>query len=283
MNQYTAWMVDLKGSREYALSDRSDIQNHITDVCGALNRIFAPSLLHEVAFSAGDELQGLFRSPAAAYCCARLFRMLLWPAQVRSGLGMGSWDIRMTDAGTTAQDGQAYHRARAAIARAGEQDECPALFHSDSENDVYINFAMDTAIRLCEHMTGGQNELMLLTELAYPVCVTDVMDLERLPELAEVLARRSRYGYYARGRKRNLFEAFVKPPGIVTPVYADADMPGLYIAAGKLRGMPTALSQLAGVSRQSMEKTLKTANIYSARNAAIIALRLLQKAERREK
>ena len=70
MNQYTAWMVDLKGSREYALSDRSDIQNHITDVCGALNRIFAPSLLHEVAFSAGDELQGLFRSPAAA-CCGR--------------------------------------------------------------------------------------------------------------------------------------------------------------------------------------------------------------------
>ena len=75
----------------------------------------------------------------------------------------------------------------------------------------------------------------------------------------------------------------MKPPGIVTPVYADADMPGLYIAAGKLRGMPTALSQLAGVSRQSMEKTLKTANIYSARNAAIVALRLLHEAEGREK
>ena len=59
MQQYTAWMVDLKGSREYELSDRSDIQNHITAVCGALNRIFAPSLLHRVAFSAGDELQGL--------------------------------------------------------------------------------------------------------------------------------------------------------------------------------------------------------------------------------
>ena len=82
MNQYTAWMVDLKGSREYELSDRSDIQNHISEVCGVLNRVFEPSLLHRVAFSAGDELQGLFRMPSAAYCCARLFRMLLWPAQV---------------------------------------------------------------------------------------------------------------------------------------------------------------------------------------------------------
>ena len=281
MQQYTAWMVDLKGSREYELSDRSDIQNHITQVCGALNRIFAPSLLHRVAFSAGDELQGLFRSPTAACCCARLFRMLLWPAQVRSGLGMGSWDIRITDAGTTAQDGQAYHRARAAIVQAG--DECPALFNTGSENDPYINFAIDTAIRLGEHMTDGQNELMLLAELAYPVTVTGAMDLDRLPELAEVMARRGRYGYYSRGRKRDLFEAFARPPEVVTPVYADADMPGLCIAAGKLRGMPTVLSQLAGISRQSVEKTLKSANIYSARNAAIVTLRLLLQEERKEK
>ena len=281
MQQYTAWMVDLKGSREYELSDRSDIQNHITAVCGALNRIFAPSLLHRVAFSAGDELQGLFRSPTAAYGCARLFRMLLWPAQVRSGLGMGSWDIRITDAGTTAQDGQAYHRARAAIVQAG--DECPALFNTGGENDPYINFAIDTAIRLSEHMTDAQNELMLLTELAYPVTVTGAMDLDCFPELAEVMARRSRYGYYSRGRKRDLFEAFARPPEVVTPVYADADMPGLSIAAGKLRGMPTALSQLAGISRQSVEKTLKSANIYSVRNAAIVTLRLLLQEERREK
>ncbi len=276
MKQYTAWMVDLKSSRAYENSDRSDIQNHITEVCTALNRIFVPSLAQEVAFSAGDELQGLFVSSAAAYSCARLFRMLLWPAQVRTGLGTGSWDIRMPDAGTTAQDGQAYHRARTAIAQAGEQDDCPALYHSGSAMDPYINFAIDTAIRLTGHMTGSQNELMLLTELVYPITVSGTMDLARLPELANVMAHRSRYGYYSRGRKRDLFEALVCPPEVVTAVDAAGDESKLCITAGKLRGMPTTLSQLAGISRQSVEKTLKSANIYSARNAAIAALRLLR-------
>ena len=82
---------------------------------------------------------------------------------------------------------------------------------------------------------------------------------------------------------RNSAYCVHSPPEVVTPVYADADMPGLSIAAGKLRGMPTALSQLAGISRQSVEKTLKSANIYSVRNAAIVTLRLLLQEERREK
>ncbi len=282
MKQYTAWMVDLKGSREYGTSDRSDIQSHITAVCTVLNEIFAPSLERQVAFSAGDELQGLFRTSAAAYCCARLFRMLLWPAQVRSGLGAGGWEIRMPGAGTTAQDGQAYHRARAAIAQAAVQDECPALFHSGSDFDPYINFAIETAIRLSRHGTSAQNELMLLTELCYPITVPGAMELDRLGLLAEVLHDRSRYGYYSRSEKRDLFGSLTRPPEVVTPVYADMEMPGLCISAGKLRGMPTTLSQLAGISRQSVEKTLKNADIYSARNAAIVALRLLAQAEERE-
>lgn len=276
MRQYTAWMVDLRGSREYENSDRSDIQRHITEVCQALNQIFEPSLEYPVAFSAGDELQGLFRTSAAAYCCARLFRMLLWPARVRSGLGVGSWDIRVPDAGTTAQDGQAYHRARAAIMKAGAQEEYPALFNSGGPMDPYINFAMDTAIRLSANRTASQNEMMLLTELVYPVTVSGAMDLDRLPVLAEVMGRRSRYGYYAAGRGRDLFGTLTSPPQVVTPICAEAEMPGLCIDAGKLRGMPTALSQLAGISRQSVEKTLKTANIYFERNAAIVALRLLR-------
>ena len=282
MKQYTAWMVDLKGSRDYELSDRSDIQNHIAETCASLNRIFAPSLLHEVAFSAGDELQGLFRNPSAAYCYARLFRMLLWPAQVRSGFGVGSWDIRITDAGTTAQDGQAYHRAREAIAQAGTQDEWPALFHSGSKNDIYINFAMDTEIHLCEQMTGGQYEIMLMTELAYPICVEGIMEPEKVSELADVLEHRSRYGYYARSQKQDAFDFFKLSPQAVTPVYADADFPGLYISAGKMRGMPTTIAQLSGMSRQSVEQKIKLANIYRARNAAIVVLRMLSEEERSE-
>ncbi len=283
MEQYTAWMADLKASKDYAVQDRSDVQSHITEVCAALNRIFAPSLARELAFSAGDELQGLFLSPAAAYCCVRLYRMLLMPARVRAGLGTGSWDIRMPDAGTTAQDGQAYHRARAAIAQAGEQDECPVLYCSGGDEDLYINFAINTAIRLSEHATGSQNELMLLTELVYPIVIPGQMDLEQLPALAEVMTRRSRYGYYSRGEKRDLFASLADTPKVIQSVSADAQTAGLSISNGKLRGMPTALAQLARISRQSVEKTLKSANIYSARNAAIVALRLLRQVERREK
>ena len=279
MEQYTAWMVDLKSSRDYDLSDRSDITRRIAEVSAVLNRLFEPSLACALDFSAGDELQGLFRSAPAAYLCVRLFRMLLWPAQIRAGLGLGTWDIRVPEAGTTAQDGKAYHRARAAIT-AAEKGDCTALFCSEGDGDQLVNFAIGTELTLTPTLTEAQNDLMLTAELTYPITVPDAMDLTVVPALAELMQGKAVYGFYSARGRRTL--GFDRRPEILAPVNALAPEDGLYVIAGKTRGLPTAVADCTGITKQSVAKTLKTAHIYSARNAAIVALRLLAQAEERE-
>ena len=279
MELYTAWMVDLKSSRDYDLSDRSEISRHITEVCGVLNRLFAPSLACGLDFSAGDELQGLFRSAPAAYLCVRLFRMLLWPAQIRAGLGLGTWDIRVPDAGTTAQDGKAYHGARAAITEA-EKCGSPALFCSGNAADRLVNFAIGTELALTQSLTDTQNELMLTAELTYPITAPGAMDLTALPAAAELMLGKTTYGFYAGRGRRNV--SFVRRPEVIAPVDAFSPEEGLCVTGGKTRGLPTAVADCTGISKQSVARTMKTANIYSARNAAIVALRLLREAEGRE-
>lgn len=277
MEQYTAWMADLKSSRGYALSDRSEIQSYIARVCDALNAVFAPSLAQDVAFSAGDELQGLFKTAAAAYCHLRLFRMLLQPVQLRAGLGRGSWDIRLPDAGTTAQDGQAYHRAREAIHAAAKRDHGSLLFCEEAGSDPLVNFAIDTEDTFARELSASQNDLMLLAELLYPISVPGTMDLELLPKLANLAHRRDGYEYYARRERRAIFSGLEQKPRVIEPVDPARQEDPLCISGGRTRGMAAAVADCAGIARQSVVRTMVTANIYSARNAAIAAVRLLEK------
>ena len=45
-----------------------------------------------------------------------------------------------------------------------------------------------------------------------------------------------------------------------------------YITSGKQRGIPTKLASIMDISRQTIEKTIKAGNIYTARNMAITAI-----------
>ena len=104
-------MVDLKNSRSYNIKDRNNIQNSILSGINILNKIFKNSIEKEVEFSAGDEIQGLFISSQSAYLYYRLFSMLIFPIEIHSGIGYGTWDIVMDNERTTAQDGTVYHNA----------------------------------------------------------------------------------------------------------------------------------------------------------------------------
>lgn len=106
-------MIDLKNSRSYSIQDRNTIQNSVIESIEILNKIFLKILLKkEVEFSAGDEIQGLFISSKSAYLYSRLFSMLTFPIQIHTGIGLGTWDIVIENASTTAQDGTVYHNAR---------------------------------------------------------------------------------------------------------------------------------------------------------------------------
>ena len=74
---YAALIIDLKKSRSYTKEDRNNIQHYIMDVIHLLNCLYCRELVREVDFSAGDEVQGLFLSPEAAYFECSLYVCIL--------------------------------------------------------------------------------------------------------------------------------------------------------------------------------------------------------------
>lgn len=287
MESYVALMIDLKKSRSYSQEDRNMIQDYIFNTILTLNRVFERRMIRDVEFSAGDEVQGLFNSLEAAYLYFRFFNMLVYPVQVRAGIGVGEWSVQISQASTTAQDGSAYHNARRAIEAVKENSEYTLLIHSGGECDVFINAAIQSSIILTKNYSEYQNELMLLAELWYPIDFQEIININKLPLLFPLLEKKVTLGYYTYysnkkskiiGKIAHDFQAAYQY--MPTPIDALDEDTTFFVTRGKQRGMATALADFLGISRQSVDKTLKSANIYETRNATIVTLKLIDNYKR---
>lgn len=279
---YAALIVDIKDSRKYPNRVRKEIQNYWNKITQILNTIFKKNMEFEVDFSGGDQIQGLFYTPEAAYLYYRLFSMCTHPIQTHGGIGVGSWNIKLDDKNTNAQDGTAYHRARAASDLADADIGYPVLLNSgNTDRDRMINSLIGFAALTALRHTAHQNQILLLTELLYPIPAENVsFDREwAAGELNELILRKIEFDQiFAETKKKNLpFDDLLKfednPFDFVekrktTKVKSKT----YYITEGKERGIPCALSNLLGVSRQSIDSTLKAADIFNIRNLSIAAL-----------
>ena len=274
---YSVLMMDLKKSRAYSLENREASQDYIFDVCMRLNRVFTGVM--KVDFSAGDELQGLFSSPMEAYLYYRLFSMLIHPVKIRAGIGVGTWDIRIDNAGTTAQDGQVYYRARQAINEADELEGYPILYCSGEKTDTVINSLIGGAAGINERMNSYQNELMLLTELLSPLDTNHKLNTDALLKIGELISHKREVEFYKRELKTDKkypFDRFnMVYSRVIQPVDVTEINDSFYITSGRQRGLPSKLANIMGISRQSIDKTLKTSDIYVARNMSISALKIM--------
>ncbi|MEJ6456639.1 SatD family protein [Fusobacterium nucleatum] len=261
MKKYSVLMVDLKNSRSYDIQDRNNIQNSILSSINILNKIFKNSIEKEVKFSAGDEIQGLFISPQSAYLYYRLFSMLIFPIQIHTGIGFGTWDIRVENESSTAQDGTVYHNARKAIDEAKKSLEYSVLFYSKSKNDIIVNSLINSNNLLTIKQSKYQNNLMLLAEILYPITNGDIIEYEKLKELLKFIQFE---------KKENLI-IDIEYPIISTQL----EKQSFYITEGKKRGLSTQISKLLGVSRQSVEKSIKIGDIYELRNLTIAVLKAM--------
>ena len=284
MNKYTALIMDLKKSRRYSSKNRNEIQDYIFHVIRVLNKAFECSLEKDVFFSAGDELQGLFSSVEASYLYFRLFSMLVAPVEIRAGIGVGEWDVIVKDAGTTAQDGSAYHNARRAINATEESLGYSVLLFSGGKNDIIINSLFNSTALIINKQSEYQNQVMLLSELLYPINAYGIIDIRILRDIVELLIHRSEtvqfdfFKIYKNHREPLTFKlshlSFESRP---IDVIDNSDT--FFITEGKVRGLPTQLSEIIGVTRQSVDKTIKAANIYEARNLAVVTLKYLKHLE----
>ena len=166
---YTVLMVDIRKSRQYQQQERQELQNFCLKAVELLNGIFAEALVKNVEFSAGDELQGLFKRMDAAFLYLRLFRMLLWDVDVYAGIGHGDWTVQVVGRGTTFQDGPAYHHARKALEACKKAKDYSLVVCTDAGLDGMSSALLNSLFSLNERLTLYQSELWLLLEILWPV------------------------------------------------------------------------------------------------------------------
>ena len=105
-----------------AIEDRAAFQRRLREVLGEVSRDLGPEALAAgLELTAGDEIQGLFRDPAAVVPAVVRLEEDLYPVRWTHGLGFGP--LSTDPAGRVAEmDGPCFHRARQALeeaARAG--------------------------------------------------------------------------------------------------------------------------------------------------------------------
>lgn len=281
MKKYTALIVDIKNSRKYSLQVRNDLQEYIMHVIKVLNNIFFSVLEKNVYFSAGDEIQGLFTSVEASFLYYRLFSMLIAPIEIRAGIGVGEWSVRINDAGTTAQDGEAYHNARYAINSTEDSLGYSVLLFSGKKDDTVVNSLLNSTALIISKQSEYQNEIMLLSELLYPINTNEIINVDTFKKITELLEHKS---YTVKQipkhklmiNRESLFNRISYFEIIPNPIDAFISCNSFFVTDGRIRGLPKKLSEIMGVTRQSIYKTIKTANIYEARNLAVATLRYLR-------
>ncbi len=110
---HVALIGDLVASRE--LSDRGRVQRRLKAILEDLNlRLGRKSLAAPLALTAGDEFQGLLRSPDAAVAILVRLAEDLFPLRIIYGLGRGTLSTPVGRQ-VAALDGPCFHRARGAI------------------------------------------------------------------------------------------------------------------------------------------------------------------------
>lgn len=284
MKRYSALIIDLKKSKSYNKIDRTEIQNYIKDTISVLNKVFSNVIELDVVFSAGDEVQGLFSSPQAAYLYYRMFNVLVFPVKIRAGIGVGDWDVKIDSNISTEQDGTAYHNARHAIENVKDSLGYYILLSSNDKNDIYINSAINIATILLNNQSQYQNELFSISELMHPIDIDDMLRLDYFRELRHLIEKKNQINYYTQGIQEHLFSSisynFILE---CNPINALADESNFYVSSGKIKGLSIELTKLLGKSRQSIEKTIKSGNIYQERNSTIVALKLMNQFIREDK
>ena len=222
-----------------------------------------------------------------SYLYFRLFNMLVSPIEFRAGIGLGKWEVVMEDARTTAQDGKAYHNARRAIEATKDALGYSVLIYSDRESDKIVNSLFNSSALIINKQSKYQNELMLLSELLFPINISHIIDASRLNELISLIRHKNDFIKYSflkssGPNKKSLFDRinYYDIGYESQPLDAMKDCSSsFFVAEGKTRGLSTKIAEIIGVSRQSVEKTIKAANIYEARNLAIVTLKYLKSLE----
>jgi SatD family (SatD) len=279
---YAAFIADIVNSKKLSKVNREQLQVFVKACLDILNNIFQPSLEFDVIFSAGDEVQGLFKSPVSAFLYLRLFKMILSPVQIRCGLGVGEWDVRIPNGSSNEQDGSSYHNARAAILNVHNRTDCSVLFNSNNENDIFINTLINASSLFAKKQSPYQNQMLLLTELMMPLFDTNSMNPNTLMQISVLLQKKSEQEFYITVKNKakkninmfNIIPSDFEPFYIFSPSIIESK---LVLNSTLKKGLSTRISNITKTSRQNIDNVIKSGNIAEIRSMDTAALLLINK------
>lgn len=104
--------------------------------------------------------------------------MIITPVEIRCGIGVGDWDVRILEGTSSEQDGSAYHYARDAILKAHDKNDYSILLNSNQESDIYINTLISTSYLISKQQSQYQSLIFQMIEVIYPLCDNKFMDVQ---------------------------------------------------------------------------------------------------------
>lgn len=265
-----ALMTDIVESKKINKKSREELQIFIKKVIESLNEVFEPSIKFNVVFSAGDEVQGLFKNPLSAYLYYRLLKFLAFPLEIRCGIGVGTWDVRIPGGTSSEQDGTVYHNARKAIELSNRlQQSFNIVINSEDDKDLYINTLINSISLINGMQSEHQRQVMVMIELIQPLYSEVSMNLQKLYELLKLIKEKEKLIYYKENNKKNIFNN-IDNLGIRFEPY---DLNSKLKTENILKkGTAEKISEIINTSRQNADKIIKTGNIAWIRNMEITAL-----------
>lgn len=288
MEVYTSLIIDIKKSRVYSLAVRNEIQEYLLKCVDALNFILKEQMVFPVDFSAGDELQGLFRHTAAAFMYVRLLGIVMKPVEIRAGIGVGEWNVRVSDGGSTRQDGPAYHIARRAIEEVyGRQTERFRIM-SEGKPDIMGTYLVNTSMRLLQEQTWFQGQVQFISEMIFPFVLSKTQEgkmdesvvllLNHFLQFRQFMPQIKSGTGFVTMSGRSIIHEDIQMEGSSMRVQDVIHINGELEDGEKRLEHQNAASIMAGITgstRQNMEKMIKRGNVTIIRNMDFMALQYL--------
>lgn len=138
MQNFVVINADIKASRKVADRKRYEWQLFLKSAVVQINENFAQFIEAPFMITKGDEFQGVLRDLSIVDQVLLDFERLVYPITLRFGVGYGPIQ-RMGSIISIEMDGEAFHKANAALKQA-KKNKVNALFNTiDSEFDLWLN------------------------------------------------------------------------------------------------------------------------------------------------
>ncbi|HEX9657639.1 MAG TPA: SatD family protein [Bacteroidota bacterium] len=160
--QYCAIIGDIRKSR--SLPRRASVQRKFAAAIEKVNVEYRPEVASKFLLTLGDEFQGLLISPTESYRLVRRFQDLMEPISFSFGVGVGALSTPVKK-DALGMDGEAFHRARAALNEA-KKSKREVLYSFDSQTLDITNALVGLLEGEWHRLTARQKQIaQLLKEL----------------------------------------------------------------------------------------------------------------------